>query len=124
MQALPQHRKRVQLWCTHRNASCVRLLRLAGMEPLSWLLLRFLQMQAPPQHRTCVRPALVHAQTLQLRQAAQTGRDGAAKLVAFEGPADVSAASAAARPAMYVRFGGTYSSASTPNGHLASAKLQ
>jgi hypothetical protein len=49
MQKLPQSCMRAQLWRTHRARSCVMLLTLAGISPLSWLPMRALQMRAPPQ---------------------------------------------------------------------------
>ena len=52
MQDAPQSRKHSALLRTHSCCSCVRLLRLAGMEPLSWLMLSDLpRMQDAPQFR-------------------------------------------------------------------------
>ena len=59
--AAPQSRTRARRSRTHSTCSCVRLLRLAGMEPLSWLYWRYLQMQAPPQPRTRARRSHTHS---------------------------------------------------------------
>jgi hypothetical protein len=92
LQAPPQQHKSAQLWRTHSSYSCVRLLRLAGMEPLSWLLLSRLHARAASALHA--RPALAHAQSLQLRQAAQAGGDLSAELVVGEDSAEASATSA------------------------------
>ena len=72
--------------CTHSHVSAVRLLRLSGIVPLSWLGPRLLHRK---ETQRCARVALpaAHAQVVQPRHVAQAGWDGAIELVEVEAAA-------------------------------------
>ena len=82
---------------THNCCNVVRLPRLSGMVPLSWLEPRLLRTQArrlsAAAESGSTRPSTVagHAQIRQRSQAAQAGRDAPVELVVGEGAADTSA---------------------------------